>query len=122
MYWMLNYTPVFIQIMIFGIVLKSRINLNIPFGVYAIINLFVFPLYLLVVNIICINKGMLSFAKSIGCMLSTIILNIVVIGVTHKIQTGYFIGDVPEGIYYLLIGIPTMIILIGVAITYFLRK
>ena len=55
-------------------------------------------------------------------MFSAVILNTVVILVTHKIQTGYYIGDVPEGIYYLLIGIPIVIIVIGMGIVYFIRK
>ena len=122
MYWLLNYAPIFLQIILFGVSLNIEINFNINFGVYAIINLFVFPVYLLLVNAIYINKRMLSFTKGISCMLSVIILNIILILITHKIQTGYFIGDVPEGIYYLLIGIPTIIILIGMGIIYFLRK
>ena len=122
MYWLLNYAPIFLQIILFGVSLNIKIDFNINFGVYAIINLFVFPVYLLLVNAIYINKKMLSFTKGISCMLSVIILNIILILITHKIQTGYFIGDVPEGIYYLLIGIPTIIILIGMGIIYFLRK
>lgn len=122
LYWLLNYAPIFLQIILFGVSLNIKIDFNINFGVYAIINLFVFPVYLLLVNAIYINKKMLSFTKGISCMLSVIILNIILILITHKIQTGYFIGDVPEGIYYLLIGIPTIIILIGMGIIYFLRK
>lgn len=122
MYWLLNYIPIFLQIMLFGVVLNTRISFNISIGIYGVINLFVFPLYLLVVNTIGINKGRLTFVKSIGRMFSAVILNTVVILVTHKIQTGYYIGDVPEGIYYLLIGIPTVIIVIGMGIVYFIRK
>ena len=36
--------------------MNIEINFNINFGVYAIINLFVFPVYLLLVNAIYINK------------------------------------------------------------------
>ena len=96
MYWLLNYIPIFLQIMLFGVVLNTRISFNISIGIYGVINLFVFPLYLLVVNTIGINKGRLTFVKSIGRMFSAVILNTVVILVTHKIQTGYYIGDVPE--------------------------
>ena len=122
MYWILNYIPLILQIILFSLSLNFKIKFNIDFAIYAVINLFVLPIYLLVVNVIYMKDKMLSFTISFGCMLSVIILNVIVIMVTHKIQTGYFIGDVPEGIYYMLIGIPTVIIIIGMAIIYFLRK
>lgn len=122
MYWILNYIPLILQIILFSLSLNFKIKFNIDITIYAVINLFVLPIYLLVVNVIYMKDKMLSFTISFGCMLSVIILNVIVIMVTHKIQTGYFIGDVPEGIYYMLIGIPTVIIIIGMAIIYFLRK
>lgn len=122
MYWIFNYVPLFLQIILFSLSLKFNIKFNLNFAIYATMNLFIFPVYLLIINVIYINKGLLSFTKSIGYILSVIILNALVIMIVHKIKTGYFIGDVPEGIYYLLIGIPTIIILIGMAIIYFLRR
>lgn len=122
MYWLLNYVPVFLQIVPFGIALNARISYNIPSFVYCMLNLFVLPLYLLVINAIGISEGRSSFAKSIGCMLSAIIWNLVVILATRKIQTEYFIADVPEELYYFLIGIPSVIVLIGMGIMYFLKR
>ena len=122
MYWIFNYVPLFLQIILFSLSLKFNIKFNLNFAIYATMNLFIFTVYLLIINVIYINKLLLSFTKSIGYILSVIILNALVMMIVHKIKTGYFIGDVPEGIYYLLIGIPTIIILIGMAIIYFLRR
>lgn len=55
-------------------------------------------------------------------MLSVILSNTAVFMIDNKIESGYFIGDVPEGIYYLMIGIPTVITVFGIVLIRFLRK
>ncbi len=64
----------------------------------------------------------ISYTKSIICMLSVIVFNVLCFIITHKIQTGYFIGDVPEGIYFLMAGIPVLIIIVGVGIIFLMKK
>lgn len=98
----------------------SSIRMN--FGVFAIIYLFAQPLYLLIVNMPFVYKKSISYVVSIICMLSVIMFNVLYTMLVHKIQTGYFIGDVPEGLYYLMAGIPTLITIVGVGIMFFIKK
>lgn len=98
----------------------SSIRMN--FGVFAIIYLFAQPLYLLTVNVPFICKKSISYVVSIICMLSVIMFNVLYTMLVHKIQTGYFIGDVPEGLYYLMAGIPTLITIVGIGIMFFIKK
>lgn len=122
MYYLLNYLPFFIKMTTHVIVLSGKISLNINFGLYMIISLFILPIYLLLVNGYYILVKGISYKLSCTCMLSVIFLNVLVFMITHKIQQGTFIGDVPEGLYYLWIGIPSAIILIGIIIYYLIRR
>ena len=65
---------------------------------------------------------LLAIVVSIICMLSVIMFNVLYTMLVHKIQTGYFIGDVPEGLYYLMAGIPTLITIVGIGIMFFIKK
>lgn len=116
MYYLLNYIPSILYI------IDSMVPTKIGFGVFAIIYLFAQPLYLLIVNVPFVCKKSISYATSIICMLSVIIFNMLYTMVMHKIQTGYFIGDVPEQIYYLMFVVPALIILLGICIFYFIRN
>ena len=116
MYYLLNYTPAILYI------IDSMVPIKIDFGVFAIIYLFAQPLYLLIVNVPFVCKKSISYATSIICMLSVIIFNVLYTIIIHKIQTGYFIGDVPEGIYYLMIGVPALIIIVGMGIIFLIKK
>lgn len=40
----------------------------------------------------------------------------------HKIETGYFIGDIPEQIYHLMIGVPSVIVIIGTCVIYLIKR
>ncbi len=102
MYYILNYFPLVIQALIFAI--PAAINSN--FALFAIYNLLLIPVYLISINIHYLHKKQLSYLRSIAFMIS------------HKLKTGYFIGDVPEQIYYLLFVVPAFIILLGVLIVY----
>lgn len=55
-------------------------------------------------------------------MLSVIVFNVLYAMLINKIQTGYFIGDVPNAIYYLMLGVPAVIVLVGIVIIYSIKK
>lgn len=116
MYYLINYVPTILCVII------SIASIKIDFGVFAILYLFAQPLYLLIVNTLYICNKTISWFNSIIHMFSTVLLNVIYVIIIHKIKTGYYIGDVPEGIYYLMIGIPCVIILIGTCIMYFVKK
>lgn len=116
MYYLLNYAPSVLYIVV------SMFSAKINFGVFAIIYLFAQPLYLLIVNVPFIYKKSISHVVSIIYMVSVIMLNVLYTMIVHKIQTGYFLGDVPEGIYYLMAGIPALIIIVGMGIIFLIKK
>lgn len=116
MYYLLNYTPFILYI------IASIMHVEIDFGVFAIIYLFAQPLYLLIINVPFIYKKSISYVGSIICMLSVIVFNVLYAMLINKIQTGYFIGDVPRAIYYLMLGVPAVIVLVGIVITYLIKK
>lgn len=116
MYYLLNYVPPLLYIMV------SMMSIKIDFGVFIIIYLFAQPLYLLIVNVPFICTKSISYVDSIIYMISVIIFNVLYTIIMHKIQTGYFIGDVPVGLYYLMAVIPTLIIIVGVCIIFFKLK
>ncbi len=114
MYYILNYFPLVIQALIFAI--PAAINSN--FALFAIYNLLLIPVYLISINIHYLHKKQLSYLRSIAFMISVVTANIFMFMISHKLETGYFIGDVPEQIYYLLFIVPAFIILLGVLIVY----
>ena len=116
MYYLLNYAPSILYIAV------SMTSIKMDIVVFAIIYLFAQPLYLLIVNMPFVYKKSISYVVSIICMLSVIMLNVLYTMIVHKVQTGYFIGDVPEGIYYLMAGIPTLIIVVGVGVIFLISK
>ena len=116
MYYLLNYAPSILYIIV------SIVSIKIDFGVCAITYLFAQPLYLLIVNIPFVCKKSISCVASIIYMFSVIIFNALYTIIIHKIQTGYFIGDVPEGIYYLMTGVPALIIIVGMGIMFLIKK
>lgn len=116
MYYLLNYVPSILYIVV------SMLSIKINFGIFAVTYLFAQPLYLLVVNIPFICKKSISYVAGIICMFSVIVFNVFYTMVLHKIQTGYFIGDVPEGIYCLMVGVPVLIIIVGMVGIMFLIK
>lgn len=116
MYYLLNFVPSILYI------IDSIVPIKIDFGVFAITYLFAQPLYLLIVNIPFVCKKSISCVASMIYMFSVIIFNVLYTIIIHKIQTGYFIGDVPEGIYYLMIGVPALIIIVGMGIIFLIKK
>lgn len=97
-------------------------SIKIDFGVFAITYLVAQPLYLLIVNVPFVCKKSISCVDSIIYMFSVIIFNVLYTIIIHKIQTGYFIGDVPKGIYYLMTGVPALIIIVGMGIIFLIKK
>ena len=118
MYYLLNYIPSIVYIVMF--MLPKPITLDAV--VYITIYLFIQPLYLLAVNIYFIYQKSISYVVSIICMVSVVIFHILPIMIYNKIKTGYFTGDVPEGVYYLLFFIPFSIIIVGITIAYFIIR
>ena len=121
-YWILNFIPVLAQIYICITAIFAHINYNFDVTLYALLNLLGIPIYLLIINIVYLGHKSISYTSSIICMLATIILNVLVLLVGHKIKYGVFVGDVPEAIYYVLIIIPSIIVLIGIVIFYFVKS
>ncbi len=123
MYYVLNYIPSIIQTIIFfvyfqfGFVFDSQTR-----KIYLICLLLATPIYLVIINAIYWTKRNISYTRSILCMLSVIVFNVLCFIITHKIQTGYFIGDVPIELYYSMIGIPSAIIIVGMVIIFLIKK
>lgn len=120
-YWILNFFPVLAQMYICTTAIFAHINYNFDVTLYASLNLIGIPIYLLIINIVYLVHKSISYTSSIICMLATILFNVLVLLVFHKIKYGVFIGDVPEGIYYVLIIIPSIIVLIGIVVFYFVK-
>lgn len=116
MYCLLNYIPSILYTI--GLVMGVKLDV----GAYIVLYFFAQPLYLLIVNIPLINKKIVSYVSGMIYMFSVIVLNALITMIMHKIQTGYFLGDVPEGIYYLMIGIPSLIIMTGIGIVFLIKK
>lgn len=119
MYWMLICLPLIIEVIV-GIY-----SLHVPVVVNGLIWIWVLlgrQSYFLLINYVYIKQQKITYIIGLLSVICIICLSVGTILLLHKIKYGVFIGDVPEGIYYLLIGIPTMIILIGMAIMYFFRK
>ena len=129
MYYLLNYIPCIIQlvfvyfshIMLFAFALLP-FGEDMYFSVYIIMHLFVMPVYLLLVNCRQLLKKKVTFPKSIGFMLSVVVINVAIIMMWQKIHKGSFFGDVPEGLYYIALGIPSAIILIGSVLIFLLKS
>ena len=116
MYYLLNYVPCILNI------IDTTVRFKIDIGVFYIICLFAQPLYLLIVNIPFICKKSVSYVGSIICMFSVIAFNVLYTMLVNKILTGFFIGDAPEEIYYIMVGVPTLIIVLGLGIVFFIKK
>ena len=127
MYWYLNCLPLVIDcvIEIYSIFQKFcgfRYEYNhISTIVMFLWLLILSPIYLLCINFNYINKKSITYALSVISMVSVIVARVVITIIFHKIKWGTFIGDVPEGIYYLLIFVPLIIVLIGISIFYFVK-
>ena len=100
-----------------GLVFNNDLKL-----LYIVFLLFATPLYLLLTYRYFRIKKCMSLAKGIVFMLSVVAFNMFSFMLSNKIKTGYFIGDVPEQIYYLLFGIPATIIVLGALVMYFKRR
>ena len=127
MYWYLNYLPLVVDcvIEIYAIFQKFcgfRYEYNHMSTILMLLwSLILSPIYLLCINFNYINKKSITYAMSVICMVSVIVARVVVIIISHKIKWGTFIGDVPEGIYYLFIIVPLIIVLIGMSIFFFVK-
>ena len=121
MYWFLNCLPLIIElsIEIYALYIPIRYN-AMENNLMWLWILIVRQIYLLIINIIFINRKKIIFPVGILCMLGVITISVGMMLVFHKIQYGEFIGDVPSGIYGLLLGIPTVIVIIAMSIYYFI--
>ncbi len=115
MYYLLNYAPSILLIIL------SATAVEIDFSVYAITYLFVQPIYLLFVNMVFICKKTISYANGIMYMASVLVFNVTYTIILHKIETDYFLGDVPIEIYFFMICIPMIVILLGTGILYLFK-
>lgn len=118
MYWVLNYLPTILKICMY----IYPFELNFDPLLYFSVLLFVMPLYLLVVNGNYVIRGKISIFKSIAHMLNVIIINVIMMIVSHKVYYGTFIGDVPEDLYCLLVGVPGSIVIAGIIIYYIINR
>lgn len=124
MYWLLNISPLLIEILI--LLLSQIFNKNSNFNLLIFISYFmwilaILPIYLLIVNFHYLKIGRVSHIWSLVCMLLVIALRVCIDLINHKIKFGEFIGDVPEQIYCFEIIIPAIIIIIGLIIRYYIK-
>ena len=73
-------------------------------------------IYLLCVNLFYVRKEKISLLRGILYMLGPIVISVGLMLGFHKMQYGFFIGDVPEQLYCFLIIAPSLIVFAGVAI------
>ena len=127
MYWYLNYLPLVIDCVIeIYLIFQKFCGFRHEYNHMSTIVMFLWllilsPIYLLCVNFNYINKKSITYTMSVICMVSVIVARVVDTIISHKIKWGTYIGDVPEGIYYILIIVPVIIILIGMSIFYFVK-
>ena len=128
MYWILSALPLFVDCIeeIYAIFQKFH-GMEYEYNhVYTILMfvcwLILLPIYLLCINYFYLSRKAITYVISITCMIGVIIIKIVIAMISHKIKWGTFLGDVPEGLYCLLIGIPSVIVIIGIAIYYFIKS
>ena len=124
MYWLLTFAPFIIEMMlgVYSLMEPSTYCspiVNCAMWGWALLGR---QIYLLLINYIYIKRYAVTYVTGLLIAICIICLNVGGILILHKIEYGVFIGDVLEGIYYLLIGIPTVIIVIGMGIMYFIRK
>ncbi len=122
-YWILSAFPLVLETGwgIYSLCVETR-NSSLGIVLLLVWLLIIMPMYLLLVNIIYINKKFVTYTLGIICMFGIIVLGNGIIMLHHKIQFGTFIGDVPEGLYFLFIGIPTAVVVTGIIIYYFIKS
>lgn len=123
MYWFLNCLPLIIELskeiyVLYTVPIRYNAMENNLMWLWILI---VRQIYLLIINIIFINRKKIIFPVGILCMLGVITISVGMMLVFHKIQYGEFIGDVPSGIYGLLLGVPTVIVIIAMSFYYFIK-
>ena len=124
MYWILNCLPLIAEVIIdiYYLLNKTQsFNPTLTTMMWFWV-LILRQIYLLCINIFYIHRRIVSYQKSIVTMLCVIITSVFLTLLLHKLEWGVFIGDVPEGIYLLLVCIPSVIVIIGISIYYFIKK
>ena len=123
LYWLLNAFPLLVElgIEIYALSINTIVYNAVGNTLMWIWILILRQAYLLCINIIYINKHMITYKTGIICMLDVIIASVGIMVVFHKMQYGVFIGDVPGELYFLLIIIPFIIVLIGMGIFYSIK-
>lgn len=124
MYWVLICAPLIIELIlsIHSLIIKPLVYssiINYSIWIWVLLGR---QIYLLLINYIYIKRHTITYAIGLLSAIFVICLSVGNILILHKIKYGVFIGDVPEGIYYLLMCIPIIVVLIGMAIMYFFRK
>lgn len=123
LYWLLNAFPLLVElgIEIYALSINTIVYNAVGNTLMWIWILILRQVYLLCINIIYINKHMITYKTGIICMLGVIIASVGIMVVFHKMQYGVFIGDVPGELYFLMIIIPSIIVLIGMGIFYSIK-
>ena len=120
MYWLLSSVPLILGVLseLYSI-LGGFSDFNNTRNTFVIIwVLLLSPIYLLIINSIYINRGVVTYLTGALYILSIIAVRVGIRLLFYKIQFGTFVGDVPEVIYYWLFGIPATISIIGMIILY----
>ena len=86
---------------------------KISFSTFVFAFIVIQPVYLLLINIWYILKKQLKHGVCLTNMILEVFFNVGYILFMHKIRTGEYIGDVPLGLYCVLVGIPILAILLG---------
>lgn len=118
MYFILTYLPLMLQLLVF----MTPINFNNHLNLYVFYNLAGIAGYLLIVNEYYLLQRKTSYFKSAILMILVFAMRILLLLISQKILTGTFMGDVPQGIYYILFFVPVLIVLVGMLILFFVNK
>lgn len=118
MCFILNYLPLMLQLLAF----MAPISFNGHLNLYVFYNLAGIAIYLLIVNEYYLLKIKTSYFKSAMLMISVFAMRILLFLISQKILTGTFMGDVPEGVYYILFFVPVLIVIAGTLLLFFVNK
>jgi len=119
MYWLLICFPIVIEV-IYATFTYFVVNIQVGIAslIASIWMLVIIPIYLLFVNIYYINNNEILHIKALILMLVIFAMRVGYMLIFHWLKYGAFIGDVPVEIYYWIIGIPSVIVIIGMIIFY----
>jgi len=123
MYWLLNCLPIIIEVLYAIFTYFGNNSQSSVFTFIAAIWMFVvMPMYLLFVNFHYININETSYIKASILVVIICTIRVIYMLIFHWLKYGNFIGDIPMQIYQSMIIIPSIIVLTGFIIHYFVKR